>query len=321
MNQSETKKIEIPILSKSLKNSIEKEERPLNAEVKHASFIFIMISGVIISLSMLIVIVASINMWRPKLFPEIQTIQLLEEDIQSLKQTIFDLKQDTKNKADLIHEIKSLKEELEKIKTDAHIQIAVINNKLNSLIVDRNHTTVKTIVTDKIPEISQDANVFYAQFLAAIEEEKPLLKFYEHAEKLNLSDAFKEIITNIRKINFEKIKSNTQLLADFDQMQSEILKDTMLRSTAQKDRSNLIKKITNNIQISSNQQPNRVQLKKALIKARKFFVQDDIHSAIDILKPYAHHKDADLWIQHANEKTSRDEAIQNVRNFKGPYYQ
>ncbi len=325
MNQPENKKVEIPILAQTLENSIEKGKKPVNAQKKYKFFIFVMISGIVISLSMLIAIVASVNIWRPKLFPQIQTIQHLEQDIQSLKQTIIDLNQDTKNKEVLINEIASLKQEVDQIKANMQIEMAIANDKLNAFIVEQNNKAAeildKKISTDQKTEISMDANVFYAQFLAAIEGKENLLKFYEHAEKLNLSNEFKDIITNIRKINFEKIKSNENLLTEFDQMQNDILKETMLTSIAQKYRSNIIKNIKNNIQISSNQEPNRVQLKKDLIEARKLFTQDDMNSAIDILKFYAHHKHVGLWIKHAEEKKAHDEAIQNVRNFKGPYSQ
>ncbi|HCU07189.1 MAG TPA: hypothetical protein DIC42_06410 [Holosporales bacterium] len=328
MNQSENKKIEmeIPRLSKALKNPIEKRESNTQPQVKQTSFIFIMISGLVISLGMLIVIVASVKVWRPKLFPEIQTIQHLETDMNSLNQTIVDLHNDTKSKQILMNEIASLKQEIDQIKTDMQIEIAVLNNKINTLIFEQNNNKTtepldNNISADKNNEISMDASVFYAQFLAALAEDKPLLKFYEHAGKLNLSDEFKDIIANIRKINFEKIKSNEELLAEFDQMQRDILKDTMVTSNAQKGKNGLIKSITGNIQIRNSQQPNRMQLKKDFIKAKRLFDQDDVKSAIDILKSYAHHKDVDNWIKHAKEKIEHDEAIQNVRKFKGPYSQ
>lgn len=321
MIQSENKQVKIPTLSNAIKNPIELRESNTTPHIKSTSFIYLLMSGVVISLSMLILIVASVKMWRPKLFPEIQTIHLLKQDIHALKQTIRDLRNDTKSKEMLITEIGSLKQEVDTFKTNMQAEIAVINNNINTL----NNKTVETLnsktSTDTNTEISQDANVFYAQFLAAIEEGKPLLKFYEHAEKINLSNDFKDIMTTLRTINVEKIKSREELITAFDQMQHNILKETMLTSAAQKNENSIIKNITDNIQIKSNQQPNRAQLKKDLIKAKQMVDQDDVNRAIDILKSYAHHQDVDLWMTHAKEKTAYDKAIQNVRNFKGPYNQ
>ena len=322
--------MEIPTLSKQTTKQLEQKEKANNAapQVKPTSFTVIIISSLVTSLSVVVVTVATAKIWRPKLFPELKKIENLEKDIIVLNQEILSLQGDTKNKDLLSSEVDSLKKEIDKTKTDIKVEIAEVNDKINTVVSEQKNSealqeTEQTLEENELeenqPTISMDAGIFYAQFLTAIEENKPLLQYYEHAGKLDLSDKFKDIIADIKKINFEKIKSDEELADDFNQMHSDILQDTMITKNAQTGKKNLIDSIKDNIQITSNNQPNRAQLKSDFIMAKRLLDKDDFEGAIDMLTPYASHKNVGLWIKHTQDRIDHDDAIQNVRNFKGPY--
>ncbi|PIZ32578.1 MAG: hypothetical protein COY39_05080 [Alphaproteobacteria bacterium CG_4_10_14_0_8_um_filter_37_21] len=332
MTHAQTKQtdisIEVPTLSKQAKTQNGEKERQYTAPpVKQTSFTFIMLSSLVTSLSVLAVTVATAKMWRPKLFPELKKIESLEKDMIALHQEMLSLNGDTKNKELLNNEVASLKQEIDKAKTDIKVKMAEVNNKINTVTSEQKNNSTpqeeKTLEEDSIeedsPKISMDAGVFHVQFLTAIEENKPLSKYYEQAGKLDISDEFQHIINDIKKINFEKIQSDEELSDSFKQMHSDILQDTMITKNAQTSQKNLVDSIAENIQITHNNQPNRAQLKSDFIMAKRLLDRDDLEGTIDILTPYAHHKNVRIWIKHAQERIDHDDAIQNVRNFKGPY--
>ncbi len=324
--------MEIPTLSKQAKIQAKQNEKGYNAapQVKKTSFAFIMVSSLVTSLSVVAVTVATAKIWRPKLFPELKKIESLEKNIIALNQKIQTLQEDTKNKELLSSELESLKQEITKTKNDLTVEMAQVNDKINSVVSEQKNndtpqetqTALKKEATEENHStISMDAGIFYAQFLTAIEENKSLLKYYEHASKLDLSDSFKNIIDDIKKINFDKIRSDEELSEDFSQMHGEILKDTMITKNTQPGTKTLVDSVADNIHITSSNQPNRAQLKSDFIRAKRLLDMDDLNGAIDMLTPYKHHKTVGLWIKHAQERRDHDDAIQNVRNFKGPYSQ
>lgn len=320
--------MDLPTLSNQVKKQVDQKRHNTVPPVKKTSVTFIMISSLVTSLSVVAVTVATAKFWRPKLFPELGKISTLEKDILALNQEILSLQGETQNKELLSNELASLKLDIDKTKTDIKVEMEEVNKKINTVASEQKNKEMtqepETVLegdstVENHSTISMDAGVFYAQFLTAIEENKPLSTYFEQAEKISLSDKFKDLINNIRKINFDKLKSDEELMDHFNQMHSEILKDTMLTTKVQIGKKKLIDSIKDNIQITKKNHPNRAQLKSDFIMAKRLFDKDDLEGAIDILAPYTNHKNVALWIKHAQERIDHEDAVQNVRNFKGPY--
>jgi len=131
--------MEIPTLSKQAKIQAKQNEKGYNAapQVKKTSFAFIMVSSLVTSLSVVAVTVATAKIWRPKLFPELKKIESLEKNIIALNQKIQTLQEDTKNKELLSSELESLKQEITKTKNDLTVEMAQVNDKINSVVSEQ----------------------------------------------------------------------------------------------------------------------------------------------------------------------------------------